>query len=71
MSRVGLFQGGCLLLGVCEGEGRPPVVMSVGEMRAIHKVRYKMRKKKLQSHMYFFLILWVAIYSSAVIFHTA
>ena len=45
MSRVGLFQGGCLLLGVCEGEGRPPVVTSVGGTRAIHKIHRKMRKK--------------------------
>lgn len=47
MSRAGLFQGGCLLQGACEGEGRPLVVTSAGEMRAIHKIHKEIKKKEL------------------------
>lgn len=47
VSRAGLFQGGCLLQGACEGEGRPLVVTSVGGIRAIHKIHKKIKKKEL------------------------
>lgn len=51
MSRVDLFQAGFPLQGVGEsegeGEGRAPVVMSVGGIRVIHKMCYKQGEKQV------------------------
>lgn len=46
VSRGGLFRGGCLLLAVCEGEGRRLVVTSVRGGRAVQKICFEIWRGK-------------------------
>lgn len=46
VSRGGLFRGSCLLLAVCEGEGRRLVVTSVRGGRAVQKMCFEIWREK-------------------------